>query len=274
MLCIRPFKVRPGQEFGCGQCLPCRINRRRLWTARIVLEAAYYGSAPSAFVTLTYRPEDVPRGETVVPAHLEEFRYRLRYAIGSFRYYAVGEYGERTQRPHYHVLLFGHFPSKEVLEHCWPYGGIHIGFLSVDSGAYCAGYVTKKMTSKDDPRLLARHPEFVRMSRKPGLGVPGLNGIIKWLYSSQGARYIQKYHDVPLCIRFAGKIYPLGRYLVGRLRDEFGIASSDPLRSLHAEAVRLERCLPEVMEAREFAREGHYQRAHFYKNLRRSKGVI
>lgn len=274
MLCIRPFRLRPGTEFGCGQCLPCRINRRRLWTARIVLEAAYYGDLPSAFVTLTYRQEDLPALSSVLPAHLEEFRYRLRYKIGPFRYYAVGEYGERTQRPHYHVLLFGKFPTKEVLEHCWPYGGIHIGFLSVDSGAYCAGYVTKKMTGKDDERLKGRHPEFVRMSRKPGIGVAGLAGIIKWCYSTQGAAYIQRNHDVPQSIRFGGKIFPLGRYLVTRMREEFGILSSDPIRSMKAEALRLDRCLPELVAARELAREGHYQRAHFYKNLRRQKGIL
>lgn len=274
MLCIRPFKVRPGQEFGCGQCLPCRINRSRMWTARIVLEAAVHGSKPSSFFTLTYSPECVPPGGSLVPAHVEEYRYKLRYAVGPFRYYFVGEYGERRGRPHYHGLLFGLMPYIEQIRAAWSYGSVHCGVLTQDSAAYCAGYVTKKMTKKDDARLSGRHPEFSRMSRKPGIGARGLDGIIDWLYTSEGAAYIQRNHDVPLVIRFGGKLYPLGRYLVERLRTEFGIASSDPVRSLRAEALRLERCVPEVMAARELKRDGHYDRAKFYSKLRRSKELI
>lgn len=274
MMCIRPFKVRPGQEFGCGQCLPCRINRRRLWTCRIVLEAAVHGPRPSCFFTLTYAPEWLPRGGTLVPRHLEAFRYKMRYQVGAFRYYFVGEYGEQRQRPHYHGLLFGLMPTVEQLRACWSYGEIHVGSLSVDSAAYCAGYVTKKMTHKDDPRLKGRHPEFCRMSRKPGIGSEGLDGIIRWCYSSEGAKYIQKFHDVPNSVRFDGKIYPLGRYLLDRLRSEFGISGTDPVRSMRAEAVRLERTVPEVITARELKREGQYQRAKFFVALRRSKEKV
>lgn len=271
MLCIRPFRVRPGQEFGCGQCLPCRINRRRIWTARIVLESVIHGDVASAFFTLTYSQECLPAGGTLVPAHLEEFRYRLRYLIGPFRYYFVGEYGERSQRAHYHGLLFGVSPTLEALESVWGRGHCHVGMLSMESAQYCAGYVTKKMTAKDDPRLKGRYPEFARMSSKPGIGTGGLNGIIAWLYSSEGAAYIARNRDVPAAVRVNGKVLPIGRYLHARLRDEFGIPSQDPMRSMRAEALRLENTLPEVMVARELKREGHYDRAKFFVELRRSK---
>lgn len=273
MLCIRPYRPRPGIEYGCGQCTPCRINRRRMWTCRLVLEAAAY-ARPSSFITLTYRPADLPRKSSVVPAHVEEFRYKLRYLVGAFRYYFVGEYGERSERPHYHGLLFGLRPSDTEISRCWQYGSFHVGDFTVSSGGYCAGYVTKKMTSKEDFRLNGRHPEFTRMSRRPGIGVPGVEGIIKWLYSSEGAKYLQRNHDVPKAVRFDGKLFPLGRYLVERIRNELGVASADPVRSLHAEALRLDRCVPEVAAARECKREGHYQRAKFFLNQRKSKGII
>lgn len=281
MLCIRPYKPRAGVEFGCGQCLPCRINRRRMWTARIVLESAAHGLHPSAFFTLTYSPQWLPKGGTLVPGDLERFRYRLRHLFGPFRYYFVGEYGEASERPHYHGLLFGLLPSVAQIESCWTdldsgtrLGSAHVGTLSVDSAAYVAGYVTKKMTSKLDIRLNGRYPEFSRMSRKPGIGSEGLHGIRMWLYTAEGRKYREKMHDVPLGIRFGGKIYPLGRYLVTKLREEFGIDSSDPIRQAMQRARALELCLPEVQMARENRREGQYSRAKFYRQMRQSGAKI
>lgn len=284
MLCIRPFRLRPGMEFGCGQCLPCRINKRRIWTARLVLEGMSY-AGDSLFFTLTYDKAFLPAGGTLVPGHLEEFRYRLRYVIGAFRYYFIGEYGERRFRPHYHGVVFGWMPKdlyvdeegrlrSHELDGLWEKGVHHVGTLSADSAMYSAGYVTKKLTNADDPRLRGRHQEFCRMSRRPGIGKPGLTGIINWLYSKEGALYVQRTHDVPQSIRINGKIYPLGRYLVGELRNEIGIASSDSLRSLRTEAMRLERLVPEVSVARELRREGSYQRAHWLVELNRSKEKI
>lgn len=243
-----------------------------MWTARLVLEAAVH-SRPSAFITLTYDKEHHPEGGSLVPDHVDEFRYRLRYLVGPFRYYFVGEYGEAKFRPHYHGLLFGVMPTDAAYRRVWEHGSFYAGTFSIDSAAYCAGYVTKKMTKKDDPRLLGRYPEFSRMSRKPGLGSAGLQRIADWCYTSQGAAYIQRFHDVPQVVRFGGKIYPLGRYLVGKLRKEFGIDTSqiDHVRGVRQEAARQERLVPEVAAAREFAREGHAQRASFYVALRRSK---
>lgn len=268
MLCISPYRPRKGAEFGCGRCLPCRINRRRMWTARSVLESLT--CSVSSFITLTYDEEHIPPRFTLVPGHVEEFRYKARYRWGPFRYYFVGEYGTASWRPHYHALLFGLAPSLEELTEVWGKGRCHVGICTPDSAAYCAGYVTKKMTSHQDERLIGRHPEFARMSRKPGLGTAGLEAIKEWCYSSEGAKYIGKYHDVPGSIRFEGKIYPLGRYLLTKLREEFDISAQDPVRSAQQEERRIQQSLPELVAAREFRREAHYQRAHFYVELRES----
>lgn len=239
----------------------------------MVLEAACQPCV-SAFITLTYRPADLPKDGSVSPVHLKAFWRALRYQIGPFRYYGVGEYGELSGRPHYHCLVFGKMPSQEELGSSWRYGGVHVGSCSMLSAAYVAGYVTKKMMGKDDPRLKGRHPEFCRMSLKPGIGALGLAGIIKWLYSSDGAAYLGRNHDVPKSIRFEGAIYPLGRYLVQYLRNEFGLPAQDVGRSLRGEALRLENCLPDVAAKRELRREGYYQRAHFYRSMRLSKEKI
>ena len=56
-----------GQHYvPCGQCLACRINRRREWLARLHLEALDHDVV--LFATLTYSDEFLPRSEeTGVP---------------------------------------------------------------------------------------------------------------------------------------------------------------------------------------------------------------
>lgn len=94
-----------GQAFGCGQCLPCRVNRRRIWTHRIMLEAAQYHD--NSFVTLTYDEEKLPVDLSVTPRTLQLFMKRLRKVYPNrIRYFGVGEYGDQTMRPHYHLALF------------------------------------------------------------------------------------------------------------------------------------------------------------------------
>lgn len=216
MLCKKPF-IRGNSAFGCGQCLFCRINRRRVWTHRMMLEAVMHPAA--SFVTLTY--EEVPDGGSLVPQHLQLWLKRFRYFTGSFRYYAVGEYGDRTERPHYHVALFGHGREcTEVVHSSWGLGHVHVGDLTLESAAYVAGYVTKKLTSPDDPRLQGRQPEFARMSLRPGIGAYSMEEIARCLQSKAGWDEIERLGDVPTVLRHGRKLLPLGRYLRRRLRKE------------------------------------------------------
>lgn len=244
----------------------------------MVLEAACY-AGPSCFFTLTYAPKWLPPGGNLVPEDLKAFRLRLRYLLGGgFRYYFVGEYGERSFRPHYHGVLFGVMPTLDQLESAWSVkgelrGGVHLGVFTVDAATYVAGYVTKKWTKADHPDLFGRHPEFSRMSRRPGIGARGLQGVVDWLRSSDGEAYLQRERDVPIVVRFNGKIFPLGRYLVERLRLVMGIdvADRDPVRALKKTLLHLEHGAPELMAMREFKRENNYRKAVFYSNLRRAK---
>lgn len=99
------------QPYGCGQCLPCRFNKRRLWTNRLLLELRSHGDA--AFVTLTYSDDFLPKNKSLDPKQLKLWMKRLnKLAGGGLRYYNVGEYGDQTQRPHYHALIFGLPPNS------------------------------------------------------------------------------------------------------------------------------------------------------------------
>lgn len=219
MRCKRPF-TKGVVAHGCGQCMPCRIKRRRIWAHRIMLEAAVH--PVSSFITLTYDQESLPDAGSLVPRHLQLWLKRIRKEYPApLRYYGVGEYGDENERPHYHVALFGHDPEhSEVIERTWGYGRVDSGTLTIDSAQYIAGYVTKKLTARDDPRLAGRYPEFARMSLRPGIGAPGLSEVAAALQNKHGWDEIDRTADVPAMLMHGRRIMPLGRYMRIRLRQE------------------------------------------------------
>lgn len=238
MLCKNPF-----EGFGCGQCIPCRINLRRTWTHRIMLEASLHQS--NGFLTLTYDEQNIPAGNSLDPKHCQHWLKRFRAAGRGrqVRYYLVGEYGDESQRPHYHAALFGFGCLGKIqrietgircyCEHCelvrstWGYGNIDLDELNDTTAAYIGGYVLKKMTSKDDPRLKGRHPEFSRSSRRPGLARDAVPVIAEALKSEYGHLAFQ-HGDVPPALYHGTSKAPLGRYLKTKLREELGLEKINP----------------------------------------------
>lgn len=174
MICVSPVTLKRDGEIvtvPCGKCIECLSRRRKEWSIRLMEE---YKVAPSAhFITLTYDDKNLPEGDllpSLCKRDMQLFIKRLRkVAKFRIRYYAVGEYGDKTQRPHYHAIIFGiHYDLNEVyslVEDAWNLGLIHIGTVSEAS----VGYVTKYLISnfKD---IGAREPPFSIMSRRPGLG--------------------------------------------------------------------------------------------------------
>ena len=101
-------------EVPCGNCIECRLNKSREWATRIACEQ--YTSCNSIFLTLTYDDENLPMGNhflpSLVPDHVSTFMKDLRayckyhYNTDNIRFYAAGEYGSVTARPHYHLCIF------------------------------------------------------------------------------------------------------------------------------------------------------------------------
>lgn len=102
----------------CGHCMACRTERRQDLTALQMLEASLHDD--NWFLTLTYDDwltyqltETFPH--SLVKEHLSTFvesmRKYCRYHHSSFRFFACGEYGDLTQRPHYHLSIFGLSPD-------------------------------------------------------------------------------------------------------------------------------------------------------------------
>lgn len=125
--------------------------------------------------TLTYAPEHEPPDGSLSPRHMQLWLKRLRRLLPPtrpIRFFGCGEYGDETFRPHYHVALYGVAPLEtELVQSSWGMGHVHLMELNAETAQYLCGYVVKKMTSPDDPRLQGKHPEFTRMSLRPhGIG--------------------------------------------------------------------------------------------------------
>jgi hypothetical protein len=91
---------------------------------------------------------------TLNKKHVQDFMKRLRGKLSEkLKYYAVGEYGEKTQRPHYHMLIFGLNKSGRRLEKYlydkWTYGQIDIGSVNAASIRYITNYMVQKAQYKN-----------------------------------------------------------------------------------------------------------------------------
>lgn len=193
----------------CGKCYACRLNKVRDDVIRCKLEQESHSS--SLFVTLTFNDENLPISGSIDKRDLQLFFKRLRKYGCKFRYYACGEYGEKSGRPHYHFIGFGLTKDDEVyIKKAWTYGHIYIGDVNDKTIAYVAGYVMKKYLSDDaianyDLKFLQR--PFTLRSRRPGLG---LDAILN--HSSQ--------FRTNGFIRFKGHKVGLSRYILSKIFNE------------------------------------------------------
>ncbi|QXP44328.1 MAG: replication initiator protein [Arizlama microvirus] len=190
-------------EIPCGRCIGCRLERSRQWAIRCVHEASLHEE--NCFITLTYSDEhllnrcgvfDEQKNEYVSTSLNKRdyvlFMKKLRKKYGSkIRFFHCGEYGGKYGRPHHHACIFNHqFKDKtlwqntkgvslyisEELQKLWPYGYSTIGEVTFESAAYVARYITKKITgSQAEAHYDGIEPEYVTMSRRPGIGKDWFN---------------------------------------------------------------------------------------------------
>lgn len=179
----------------CGKCLQCQRKRRSEWSLRLEHEFMFSDSA--FFITLTYNDISIPRTHEGIPTlhkkHLQNYIKRLRndhvrYVCKQLkvskkevknvskpiRYYAVGEYGSKTRRPHYHMILFNYDIANLVpFSNQWkstttgrPFGFVDVGTVTGASINYVTKYMFKQFNRKTDLRT----PPFSLMSKKPIIG--------------------------------------------------------------------------------------------------------
>lgn len=230
MRCISPLLIRKDGRrdvVPCGQCNFCLQTKRADWSFRIQYEAqrAHTGY----FLTLTYDDEKLPFTKEGLPnlvkTDLQNFIKRVRKHNGldiraPLRYYAVGEYGTITARPHYHAIMLNMSNAIATrLDRFWEHGFPHAGDVNDASIHYTTKYVINRTTAYP-----GRDPPFALMSRRPGLGAGYVDTHRSW-HKSDMRNYTQ-IHGIQRRIP---------RYLKDKIFDRFdrahlqrqALASSD-----------------------------------------------
>lgn len=215
----------------CGKCLACKMKARKEMSVRLAHEI--HEADECCYLTLTYNDDNIPvtcwrkwndedkmldRGlcelpeVTLLPSDVQKFMKRLRRWLTydakrprrdgvvrdrrtKIRYFAVGEYGGKFGRPHYHILIFGWRPSDLInfgssksgvpmfrslqIERLWQFGFSYVEDVNVFAAKYCARYVTKKYTTRDCPEYIC--PEFqLQSTRDGGMGAAFADKYARW----------------------------------------------------------------------------------------------
>ena len=192
--CLNSLSLGESFRIRCGKCHPCKKIRRMEWSLR--LKDEFDSAIAATFITLTYNPESLPniyhklelqpdnkknwmpyqsKYPTVNKKHLVDYIKRIRkhfnkvntISDAKFRYYACAEYGTKTRRPHYHIILYN-FPKEHhhELQNKWQFGHIQLGEVNAKSINYITKYVFKDFYHKTD----TRQPPYSTMSKKPIIG--------------------------------------------------------------------------------------------------------
>lgn len=199
-------------ELPCGHCIECRINKAQDWSTRAVLESRYYSD--NWFITLTFEDSYMPYIKTISrktgqPAVLGQLRYdyiqkfmkdirkfySYHYGLDNIRFLVSGEYGDNSERAHFHILLYnlpidkrdlhvrkiqaGHiYYDSPFIAKFWPYGNNIVTDLNLCTSAYVARYVLKKFYGQyeDSYQEVCKYygveplrAEFIQCSRRPGI---------------------------------------------------------------------------------------------------------
>lgn len=195
---------------------------------------------------------------TLEPKHLQAWLKRFREAIRPLkvRFFACGEYGENTHRPHYHVIIFGHGGCSrlrtdimairntgscckfcDTVLRTWGHGHIYAGELNEKTANYVCGYVLKKLNGPMADLYDGRYPDFARMSLRPGIG----RGFAKHIATAMRHHEWQMENegDVPTGLKHGKKPRPLGSYLRRAIREELGREKTAPLEKQLENSARL-----------------------------------
>lgn len=174
----------------CRQCIGCRLEQSRQAAIRLVHELKFWPY--SGFLTLTYDDGHLPAFASLDAARWTKFardlRDRFSYRdLGKLKFFAVGEYGDESLRPHYHAIVFAEAPllvdqvepsrtgcpqfESPHVSAVWPDGRHRISEVTFESAAYCARYVLKKINGGGAFAHYGRRArEFVRWPKGLGKG--------------------------------------------------------------------------------------------------------
>lgn len=188
----------------CGKCRLCKQTKVEEWMTRCICESSA-SDYPPLFITLTYDRNHYPAdGVSVddVQRFLKRLRRRVEYNLGiktNLRYFLVAEYGKKTHRGHYHLLLWNmpYVSMREgdknsfyslwtFIKDAWQQGFVRVEYCRDNSGKYCFKYMRKPCVVPD-----GCNPTFHLASRRPGLGFNWLKSHFSEYFSDPSAMSLQ-----------------------------------------------------------------------------------
>lgn len=195
----------------CGKCLHCLRNLQDIWSFRIAQEHKI--SKSSFFLTVTYADEELiysiaERRPELHKKHFVDFIKRLRHTnypkdakvryndpkYPTVRYYAVGEYGTETKRPHYHAIIFNLTEkAQKNLSETWKKGITRLDPCNSAS----IHYVTKYVISRHADYGQLQKP-FALMSRMPAIGANYLSSAMKKYHKDNQSFQIGGRYKLPI----------------------------------------------------------------------------
>jgi len=201
----------------CGKCFACRKERSQAWGLRLMLESIEHKD--NVFLTLTYDELDVPYVtdgvnfyKSLKKTDLQKFWKRLRKDLDyKISYYAVGEYGDETGRPHYHAIVFGLSAyERQIVQDNWTHGHVEVDSVDLASCYYVAGYCQKKLYDTDFPDVVQK--PFSCMSK----------GLAKIFVENNWKQMLDDGF-----IRYKGIKYPIPRYFWKMMLSDDSIPLSE-----------------------------------------------
>jgi len=166
---VKNVETERRQPVPCGKCAGCMQMKRNSWTFRLLEQEKTAQS--STFLTLTYNNEQIRQSngvQTLDKKDLQNYFKRVRKTNEKLKYYAVGEYGEKSGRPHYHAIVFN--ASRTDLRNRWSANGGPIGNVRTDTVTQASiHYVTKYLINNVQFGYTKRLRPFSIMSKGLGL---------------------------------------------------------------------------------------------------------
>lgn len=251
----------------CGVCDSCRANKAGEKAVRAELECLSTAEdRENLFLTFTYdnfSHSKLINRDNCHPAyngdlnysHIDYFFHELRKKVdecifkgdckpfewiddngcvqrgSGLRYMRVGEYGDKSHRPHFHALVFGipksllidcrdegcrggyQYCSFPLFSSIWTHGKVLCGAASFGSAYYVACYSLKSSCQEDDS-IIGRVPAKASYSLRPGLGHTYFHSVLLPKILDNASHGI---YEAPDILLKNGKYVPMPEYFFRKL---------------------------------------------------------
>lgn len=220
------FPVESKIEFlncACGKCFPCLVNRRKTWYFRLFHESLVHSY--TYFLTLTM--DDAHCDGELHPDDLAKFFKRLRKHV-AFKYYAIGEYGTNTLRPHYHAILFcDEKLTPYLVQSVWSKGHIQLESSSPAAINYVLHYHVRPKEPIKGKRTFQRFSKQLGLTFIFDFTPSKKNNPSRVMLRNSSVLHSLQNRNYRLCGDGLGNTFVLPRYYVRKLQEQ-GLEIPEP----------------------------------------------